>query len=80
MRASAPRCDKAAQNTAASERRQADAAAEAARRMEQNPATVIPASIEPNNQLEQLRIEQERLAQQLEVEADRQRPQGYRMR
>ena len=68
------------QRSAATERREADAAAEAARSAQQYPAVPIPKANTEGERLQHLRREQEALAKQIDEEPERPRPQGQRIR
>ena len=65
---------------AAAERRESDAAAEAARLARQAPASPLPSALTDSERLQLLRREQEALAKQIDEEPERQRPQGQRIR
>ena len=69
-----------ARRDAAAERREANATSDAARLVQKNPADPIPVALSEAERLHLLRREQETFAKRIEEEAERQRPQGQRIR
>ena len=67
-----------AQSQASAQGREADAAAEAARLVQQNPVNAIPQALTATDALQKIRLEQEALARQLDAE-EGQKQRGQRM-